>query len=196
MKELNELTDDELVRLYMEGNCSAFDIILKRYKSKVFTYLTYTLNSQETAEDFFQEVFMRIVVRIKNGGYTENGKFSNWIMRIVHNMVIDHFRQTNKGIDVVSSDEYENDILNDPEVAINENREQELIDQQLLSDVKNLIHLLPDNQREVLIMRYYDDMSFKEIAERTNCSINTALGRMRYALINLKKLASDYGICA
>lgn len=197
MKELNELTDEELVRLYIEGNGSAFDVILARYKSKVYTYLMYSFNNnQELAEDFFQEVFMRIVVRLKNGAYTENGKFSNWLMRIVHNMVVDHFRQSHKELDIVSTDEYEVDILNNLKVATNENREQEIIDQQLRADVQDLIRLLPPAQKEVLLMRYYKDMSFKEIAKQTNCSINTALGRMRYAIMNLKKLANDYDICA
>lgn len=193
MRTLNELADEELVRLYVEGNNCAFDVLLNRYKDKVFTYLLYSAKSQELAEDLFQDVFIKIITRIKNGKYTENGKFSAWVMRIVHNHVIDHFRTAPVDI-VISKDETETDILNSPSIAVNENREQEMIDQQTLKEVKELITLLPDNQKEVLLMRYFDDLSFKEIAEKTNCSINTALGRMRYAILNLRRMANERGI--
>ena len=193
MKHLKKLTDEELVSLFMNGNNSAFDILLKRYEGKVFSYLLYSVKNQEQAEDLFQDVFVKMVARLKNGQYEENGKFSSWMMRIVHNHLVDHYR-TASTEKIISNDESEVDLFNDPSIAVNENREQEMIDQQTLQEVKDLIALLPDNQREVLLMRVYDELSFKEIAIRTNCSINTALGRMRYAVLNLRHMAFERGI--
>ncbi len=193
MKKLQELADETLVSLYQEGNNSAFDILLKRYESKVFSYLLYSVKNQELAEDLFQDVFVKMVVRIKNGQYTENGKFSSWMMRIVHNHLIDHYRTT-PSERIISNDESEVDLFNNADIAVNENREQEMIDQQTLSEVRGLIAKLPDAQREVLLMRVYDELSFKEIAQKTNCSINTALGRMRYAILNLRHMAAEQGI--
>lgn len=193
MKQLRELTDEQLVSLYQKGNNNAFDILLKRYESKVFSYLLYSVKNQELAEDLFQDVFVKIIVRIKNEQYTENGKFSSWMMRIVHNHLIDYYRTTPTS-QIISNDESEMDLFNRADIAINENREQEMIDQQTLAEVKGLIALLPDPQREVLLMRVYDELSFKEIAEKTNCSINTALGRMRYAILNLRHMAYERGI--
>lgn len=193
MKHLHELADEQLVSLYREGNNSAFDTLLKRYESKVFSYLLYSVKNQELAEDLFQDVFIKMVVRIKNGKYEENGKFSAWMMRIVHNHVIDHYRTTPNDR-IISNDESEVDLFNNADIAVNENREQELIDQQTLQEVKSLIALLPEPQREVLLMRVYDELSFKEIAQKTNCSINTALGRMRYAILNLRHMAFERGI--
>ena len=145
------------------------------------------------AEDLFQDVFIKIVVRLKNGQYAENGKFSSWMMRIVHNHLIDYYR-TSVADKLISNDASEVDLFNNADIAVNENREQEMIDQQTLREVKELIAELPDSQREVLIMRVYDELSFKEIAQKTNCSINTALGRMRYAILNLRHMAFERGI--
>lgn len=193
MNKLHELADEVLVRLYTEGNNNAFDTLLKRYEKKVFSYLLYSVKNQELAEDLFQDVFIKIVVRIKNGQYAENGKFASWLMRIVHNHLIDHYRTTPSD-KVISNDSSEVDLFNNADIAINENREQEMIDQQTLKEVKDLIAKLPDSQREVLMMRVYDELSFKEIAKKTNCSINTALGRMRYAILNLRHMAIERGI--
>ncbi|NLV52064.1 MAG: sigma-70 family RNA polymerase sigma factor [Bacteroidales bacterium] len=193
MKQLHELADEQLVSLYQEGNNSAFDTLLKRYEQKVFSYFLYSVKNQELAEDLFQDVFIKIVVRIKNRQYAENGKFASWMMRIVHNHLIDHYRTTPSD-KLISNDESETDLFNRANIAINENREQELIDHQTLQQVRDLIALLPDAQREVLLLRIYDELSFKEIAEKTNCSINTALGRMRYAIINLRNMALERGI--
>ena len=193
MKQLHELADEQLVSLYTEGNNSAFDTLLKRYKQKVFSYLLYSVKNQELAEDLFQDVFIKIVVRIKNGQYEENGKFSSWMMRIVHNHLIDYYRTTPTE-KVLSNDESEVDLFSQAEIAVNENREQEMIDQQTLQEVKGLIAELPEAQREVIMMRIYDELSFKEIAAKTHCSINTALGRMRYAIINLRHMAYERGI--
>ena len=193
MKQLRELADEQLVSLFQKGNNNAFDILLKRYESKVFSYLLCSVKNQELAEDLFQDVFVKMVVRIKNRQYTENGKFSSWMMRIVHNHLIDYYRTSPAEL-ILSNDQSEVDLFNNADIAINENREQELIDQQTLVEVRELISLLPDSQREVLLMRVYDELSFKEIAEKTNCSINTALGRMRYAILNLRHMAYERGI--
>ena len=193
MKQLRELADEQLVSLYQEGNNSAFDTLLKRYQQRVFSYLLYSVKNQELAEDLFQDVFMKMVVRIKSGQYAENGKFSSWMMRIVHNHLIDYYRTTPTGL-VISNDESEVDLFNNADIAVNENREKEMIDQQTLIEIKELIATLPDPQREVLLMRVQDELSFKEIAEKTNCSINTALGRMRYAILNLRHMAYERGI--
>lgn len=193
MKQLNELSDEQLVSLYTQGNNSAFDTLLKRYKQKVFSYLLYSVKNQELAEDLFQDVFIKIVVRIKNGQYEENGKFSSWMMRIVHNHLIDYYRTT-PSEKILSNDDSEVNLFSQAEIAMNENCEQEMINQQTLQEVKNLIAQLPDAQREVIMMRVYEELSFKEIAAKTNCSINTALGRMRYAILNLRHMACQRGI--
>lgn len=203
MKNINKLPDEQLVELYTKGNNSAFDVLLKRYESKVFSYICKSVKNQELAEDLFQDIFVKVVVRIKDGKYEENGKFSAWIMRIVHNHLIDHFR-TDVSKRLISTDanmyndddehSHPNSILNNVNLAINENREQEMIDQQTIKEVQELINLIPDAQREVVLMRLEEEMSFKEIAEKTHCSINTALGRMRYAILNLRQLAMQRGL--
>ncbi len=191
MKNLNAETDERLVDMYIKGNDTAFDVLMRRYQSKVYTYIYYAVKNQELAEDLFQDVFVKVVVRLRNGNYQENGKFYAWLMRVAHNLVIDNFRKTNDD-KVISNDEDESrDLFNDPCLAVNENREEEMINEQMVSDIRSLIAKLPDSQREVLLMRYYEDMSFKEIAEKTHCSINTALGRMRYAILNLKKMRRE-----
>ena len=193
MRKLHELTDEELVSLYTKGNNNAFDTLLKRYESKVFSYFLYSVKNQELAEDLFQEFFIKMIVRLKNGQYTESGKFSSWMMRIVHNHLIDYYR-TSVADKVLSNDTTEKDLYSKADIAMNENREQEMIDRQTLEEVRSLIALLPESQREVLLMRVYEELSFKEIAQKTNCSINTALGRMRYAILNLRHMAYERGI--
>ena len=193
MRKLHELTDEELVSLYTKGNNNAFDTLLKRYESKVFSYFLYSVKNQELAEDLFQDVFIKMIVRLKNGQYTETGKFSSWMMRIVHNHLIDYYR-TSVADKVLSNDATETDLYSKADIAMNENREQEMIDRQTLEEVRSLIALLPKSQREVLLMRVYEELSFKEIAQKTNCSINTALGRMRYAILNLRHMAYERGI--
>jgi RNA polymerase sigma-70 factor (ECF subfamily) len=166
---------------------------LKRYESKVFSYLLYSVKNQEIAEDLFQDVFIKMIVRLKNGQYTENGKFSSWMMRIVHNHLIDYYR-TSVTDKVLSNDATETDLYSKADIVLNENCEQEMINRQTLEEVRSLIALLPESQRKVLFMRIYEEMSFKEIAQKTNCSINTALGRMRYAILNLRHMAYERGI--
>ncbi len=193
MNDLRKQTDETLLRLYMEGDNGAFDVLLGRYESKVFTYLIYSVRNQELAEDLFQDAFMRIITTLRNKRYTETGKFSSWVMRIAHNLVIDHFRQ-NKGENFISNDDENFDVLNDSSVAVDDNIEKQMIDRQTLRDIKALVRMLPEKQREVVLMRFYQDLSFKEIAELTDVSINTALGRMRYALINLRRMANERNI--
>lgn len=193
MDNLNKQADEVLLRLYMEGNSNAFDVLLKRYESKVFTYLLYYVHNQEVAEDLFQDVFVRIIITLRNKKYTENGKFASWVMRIAHNLVIDYFRQ-DRGDNFISNDETDYDLFVGDSQGLEDSIEQQMIDRQTLKEISDLVSLLPDNQREVVLMRFYQDLSFKEIAEITGVSINTALGRMRYAIINLRKLVSEYNI--
>ena len=190
MNNLRTQTDEDLLRLYIDGNNSAFDVLLKRYESKVFTYLLYSVRTQELAEDLFQDVFIKIITTLRQKKYTEYGKFSSWVMRIAHNLVIDYFRQS-KNDNTVSNDEIEFDLFANSSLELEESIEAQMIDKQTLEEVKGLIGLLPQGQRDVVLMRFYQDLSFKEIADITGVSINTALGRMRYAIINLRKLAHE-----
>ena len=190
MNNLRTQTDETLLRLYIDGNNSAFDVLLKRYESKVFTYLLYSVRTQELAEDLFQDVFIKIITTLRQKKYTEYGKFSSWVMRIAHNLVIDYFRQS-KNDNTVSNDEIEFDLFANSSLGLEESIEAQMIDKQTLEEVKGLIGLLPQGQRDVVLMRFYQDLSFKEIADITGVSINTALGRMRYAIINVRKLAHE-----
>jgi len=183
--ETKLISDKELIRQYLEGNESSFEIILNRYKDRVFSYIMFTIKNKALANDIFQETFMKAIRTLKKGGYNEEGKFLPWINRIAHNLIIDHFRRKQKYPTTSGGEDFDIfDIIQDENPGI----EDRTINDQLLSDVKKLIHQLPHDQKEVLMMRMYFDMSFKEIAERTEVSINTALGRMRYALINLRKM--------
>ena len=193
MNNLKTLTDETLVRLYVEGNNEAFDVLLDRYESKVFTYINYIVRNTEVAEDLFQDTFMRVVATLKGGKYAEQQKFSAWLMRITHNILVDYFRHL-KNEKNISNDENEVDLFNDIKLADEDNVETQMIKSQNLNGVERIINMLPENQQEIIKLRYYQDMSFKEIATILNCSINTALGRTRYALINLRKLAVEYNI--
>ena len=192
MENMQKMTDDALVALYSKGNNQAFDILLERYKDKLYSYIHFSVRNDELAEDVFQETFVKAIVTIQQGRYTENGKFAAWLTRIAHNLVIDLFRQE-KNENVVSNDETEVDLFNDVKLS-DDNIETKLVNEQVLSDVRRLVDFLPDNQREVVYMRFYQDLSFKEISEITGVSINTALGRMRYALLNLRRMAEEKDI--
>ena len=192
MENMQKMTDDALVALYSKGNNQAFDILLERYKDKVYSYIYFSVRNDELAEDIFQETFVKAIVTLQQGRYTENGKFAAWITRIAHNLIIDLFRQE-KNENVVSNDETEVDLFNDVKLS-DDNIETKLVNEQVLSDVRRLVDFLPDNQREVVYMRFYQDLSFKEISEITGVSINTALGRMRYALLNLRRMAEEKNI--
>ncbi len=187
MECLVNLTDEMLVKLYADGNNSAFDVLLERYEEKIFSYIFFIVHNEDVADDIFQDTFMKAVVTIQQGRYTENGKFQAWITRIAHNLIIDFFRQE-RNENFLSNDEMDYDLFND--VRLTEaNVETKIVREQVLDDVKLLVEHLPQNQKEVVYMRYYQELSFKEIAEITGVSINTALGRMRYALLNLRRMA-------
>jgi len=189
MAYFQQMTDEELVIAYAEGNNTAFDILLNRHKSSVYSYIYFIVRNREMAEDIFQETFMKAIVTIKQGRYTENGKFRAWINRIAHNLIIDNYRQE-KNEQTISNDECEVDLLNNSKLA-DGTIEDQLVKEQIFSDVKKLIEYLPNNQREVLLLRYYQDLSFKEISDITGVSINTALGRMRYAILNMRRMAEE-----
>jgi RNA polymerase sigma-70 factor (ECF subfamily) len=178
-----------LVVLYAKGVNPAFDVLLNRYKSSVHSYIYYIVRDRDLTEDIFQETFVKVIMTIKQGRYTENGKFKAWIMRIAHNLIIDNFRQE-RNENSISNDEVETDLFNDIRLC-DRTIEDEMVQEQVYADIKKMVRHLPDNQREVLEMRYYQDMSFKEIAEITGVSINTALGRMRYAILNLRRMAEE-----
>lgn len=188
MESLMDLADEMLVRIYAEGNNKAFDTLLERYEEKIFSYVFFAVRNQDVADDIFQETFMKAVVTIQQGKYVENGKFQAWLTRIAHNLVIDYFRQL-KNENCVSDDDVDYDLFNDIKLA-ETTVENKMVREQVLDDVKLLVEHLPQNQKEVVFMRYYQELSFKEIAEITGVSINTALGRMRYALLNLRRMAS------
>ena len=189
MEKLKQMTDDMLVTLYFEGNNSAFDILLNRHQDRLFNYIFFLVRSREVAEDIFQETFVKAITTLQQGRYQNDGKFSAWITRIAHNLVIDQFR-IERNENAISNDDVEFDILNDAKLSEGtvENR---MVNEQVLKEVRMLIDELPDCQREVVFMRYYQDLSFKEIADMTGVSINTALGRMRYAVLNMRRIAEE-----
>lgn len=192
MENLNQMTDDMLVSLYSNGNNKAFDTLLSRYQDKLYSYINFVVRNRDLANDIFQETFVKAIVTLQKGCYSSAGKFGAWLTRIAHNLIIDWYRQQN-GSNTVSNDAQEYDLLNDASLS-EANVEDSMINEQTLSDVRRLVDQLPDNQREVVFMRYYQDLSFKEIADITGVSINTALGRMRYALLNIRKMAAEKDI--
>lgn len=183
------LNDNELVLRYINGDHSSIEILIERHKNRVYSYILLIVKKQDLAEDIFQETFIKVIRSLKYGKYVENGKFISWVLRISHNLIIDHFRRE-KLNGTVSNDNSESDIFNSPKFS-DENIEDRLVMDQILFQVKELVRELPDDQQQVIYMRHYQGLSFKEIAEITNVSINTALGRMRYALINLRKLIRE-----
>jgi len=183
------VSDHQLIKEFVDGNPAAMDILISRHKQKVFNYLKFTVQDEMLAEDLFQDTFVKVINSLRNGNYIDEGRFVSWVMRIAHNLAIDHFRK-GKNYKEVSHMQGEYDLFNDSKLSaksIDDVRSKE----QVLDEVKNIVKILPEEQRAIVIMRLYLDMSFKEIAELTNVSINTALGRMRYALINLRKIAEE-----
>lgn len=183
------LNDKELVLRYRDGDVASFQILVDRYQNKIYSYVLMLVKDKQLADDIFQDTFLKIIRTIKAGAYKEEGKFIQFAMRISHNLIIDHFRKA-KRLPMVDPTKEDYDMLDnarfmDPSI------EEQIVTEQTYDDVRKMIEFLPAEQREVLVMRMYDDMSFKEIAEATNVSINTALGRMRYALINLRKMAKE-----
>lgn len=185
---LSKLPDSVLVQQYVNGNEAAFSYLVKRHESKVFAFIYSKVNDVDLANDIFQDTFIKIIHTLKNKSYQEEGKFLQWTIRIAHNLVIDHFRKGSKVQFRRDTDEYS---VFDWVVDNSPNIEGLLIDFQIEKDVKRMIDYLPQDQKEVIELRIYEDLSFKEIADITNVSINTALGRMRYALINLRKIIEE-----
>lgn len=184
-----QLTDQVLVHNYLNGDENALSVLIQRHQQKVFSYVKMLVKDSQLAEDIFQDVFVKVIHTLKSGNYNEEGKFLPWIMRIAHNLSIDHFRRAKRMPVVQNSraDGEEYDVFRTLRI-MDDNVEDKMVKTQILKDVKRLIQELPPEQQEVLILRHYADLSFQEIAEMTNVSINTALGRMRYALINLRKI--------
>ena len=190
MMSVNQ-SDQILVRSYLNGDESSFEVLIRKHKDKVFAFILSKIKNYNIAHDVFQDTFIKVINSLKMGKYNEEGKFVPWVMRIAHNLVIDYFRSQKKKRSITPTDDFDIfDIISDKE----DNAEEEMIKGQIHSDVRMLIEKLPDDQREVLKMRYYKDLSFKEISEITDVSINTALGRMRYAILNLRKLVEKHSI--
>lgn len=184
------MTDEELAIMYVDGDNKAFDLLLSRNQEKVFTYILFIVRDREMANDMFQETFFKVVSRLQQGKYIANGKFSAWLMRIAHNVIMDWYRQQ-RAQNIVDAPK-ENDLSNVGSTLLESSREGELVNNQVMEDVRRMMSHLPASQREVVFMRFYQQMSFKEIAEATGVSINTALGRMRYAILNLRRMTREH----
>ena len=185
MTPLSKLTDNDLINFFVAGNVNALEVLVLRHKDKLYTSILFLVKDKYLAEDIFQDVFIRIIDTMRSGRYTEEGKFLPWAMRIAHNLCVDHFRKV-KRTPIIKTGENQDifEVLNFTE----DSAEDKMMKKQSHNRVKDMLDQLPEDQREVIILRHYADMSFKEIASVTNCSINTALGRMRYGLINLRKM--------
>ena len=187
----SQLTDAQLVSSYLDGSEYALEQLINRHQLQIFNFINSKINDRDTSEDLFQDTFIKVIRTLKSEAYNEEGKFLPWVMRIAHNLVIDHFRKSNRIPTVGNKEDFDIfQFISDK----SPNAESTLVQEQVLKDLQKLIQELPEDQKEVLIMRLYRDMSFKEIAENTNVSINTALGRMRYAIINLRKLITEHQI--
>lgn len=190
MKKFEGMTDETLALLYVKGNNSAFDELLSRTQSKLFTYIMFVVHDHDVADDIFQETFVKAIIKLQNGQYTDSGKFSFWLTRIAHNAIMDWYRQQQSRH--IMEPNAENDLQNLSMASVLDTfRESELVNEQVLADVKRMMEALPAPQREVVYMRYYQQLSFKEIAAITGVSINTSLGRMRYALLNMRRMAKE-----
>ena len=193
MKKFEDLTDEQLAILYVKGNNSAFDELLTRTQSKLFTYIMFVVRDHDLADDIFQETFVKVITKLQQGLYTNSGKFQFWLTRIAHNCIMDWYR-TQQGRHLVEPNE-DNNLENLQGASVLDiDHESELVNEQILRDVKKMMEALPAPQREVVYMRFYQQLSFKEIAELTGVSINTSLGRMRYALINMRHMAKKHQI--
>ena len=192
MKVYKDKSDEQLISLYVDGKNEAFDALLERHKDRLYMYIYHSVKNEEVADDIFQDTFVKAIMTIKQGRYVENGHFPAWITRIAHNQIIDYFRQA-RAENSQSTDDDDMNILNRKELSSG-TIEDDIITSQIHNDVRRLVRSLPESQREVLISRYYKNMSFKEIADTTGVSINTALGRMRYAILNLRRIAEEHNI--
>ncbi len=185
MKTMNNLTDQQLIHLYLDGDCEALSSLVERYKDKIYTSIYLLVKDKYLAEDIFQDAFIKVIDTINAGRYTDEGKFLPWVMRIAHNLCVDHFRKVKRSPSIKTSDDHDIfEVLNFSEAGA----EEKMIQGQSHERVRKMLDMLPEDQKEVIVMRHYADLSFKEIAKLTDCSINTALGRMRYGLINLRKM--------
>ena len=193
MRTLTDMTDEELAMSYVEGNNRAFDLLLTRNQYKLFSYILFVVHDRETAEDVFQETFVKVITKLHQNKYKPCGKFNAWLIRIAHNVIMDMYRlqKNDKTVEPTTNNDLSN--LADGQM-FESNIENEFVNQQVMSDVRKLMSYLPAPQREVVYMRYYQDLSFKEIAETTGVSINTSLGRMRYAVLNMRRMAKQHHI--
>lgn len=189
---MKNLSDDLLITLFQEGHNEAFDELLIRYKDKLYNYIYMIVQNREVAEDVFQDTFTRVIVQIKSNRYNEKGRFQGFLFRLAHNLVVDFYRQE-QSAQFISPTEAGYDIFNDKGLC-DQSLEDRVSYDQVLRDVRRLIHFLPENQQEIIRMRFYEDMSFKDIADKLNISINTALGRVRYAIINMRNMAAEHNI--
>ena len=191
MMRKNSITDSTLVSDYIQGKEASLEVLIKRHQQRLYSFIYSKVKDRDITEDVFQDTFIKVIRTLKKGNYNEEGKFLPWVMRIAHNLVIDHFRKSNRMPTFKNTDEFDIfSVLGDG----NLNAEKKIIQEQIYDDVRELVKELPEEQKEVLVMRMYKDMSFKEISENTGVSINTALGRMRYALINMRKLIEKHNI--
>lgn len=193
MKQLDEMTDEELALMYMNGNNQAFDLLLDRNQSRLFSYIMFVVRDHDVADDIFQETFVKVITRLQEGRYVTSGKFSAWCMRIAHNAIIDWYRDQRAQKIVEPTDDNNLQNLGSSE-AVTGSIENDFVRLQVLDDVRKMMNQLPPTQREVVYMRFYQQLSFKEIAELTNVSINTSLGRMRYAILNMRRMAKAHHV--
>jgi RNA polymerase sigma-70 factor (ECF subfamily) len=193
MNNYESMSDEKLALRYIDGDNKAFDVLLTRNQSKLFSYIMFVVRDEEIANDIFQDTFLKVITKLQEGKYTDSGKFYYWITRIAHNIIMDKYRmQQNEHIIEPTED---NNLSNIKSASVLDTyRESEIINEQIMEDVKNIMNALPAVQREVVYMRFYQDMSFKEIADATGVGINTSLGRMRYAILNMRRMAQKHDI--
>lgn len=193
MENISRLTDEELAISYVRGNNRAFDELLSRNQSKLFSYILFVVRDEDKANNLFQETFVKVITKLHQGRYVDSGKFGAWIMRIAHNVIMDWYREQRSRNLIEPTDENDLSNLSGNEI-LDSNVENRYVNDQIMVDVKNMMNMLPPTQREVVFMRFYQDLSFKEIAETTGVSINTSLGRMRYAILNLRRMSKEHNI--
>lgn len=193
MENISRLTDEELAISYVRGNNRAFDELLSRNQSKLFSYILFVVRDEDKANDLFQETFVKVITKLHQGRYVDSGKFGAWIMRIAHNVIMDWYSEQRSRNLIEPTDENDLSNLSGNEI-LDSNVENRYVNDQIMVDVKNMMNMLPPTQREVVFMRFYQDLSFKEIAETTGVSINTSLGRMRYAILNLRRMSKEHNI--
>ena len=192
MTNRNKLTDDQLVKEFVSGDNEAFDVLLHRYQDRLYSYILFTAKNNDVADDIFQETFVRVVMQLRQGRYTTDGKFYSWLTRIAHNLLVDQFRNE-KNENYIYDEEAES-AWNTQASLASSIRENEMNNEEVMADVRHLMEKLPEAQREILRMRFYQDLTFKEIAAATGMSINTALARARYGIMNMRKMAKKYDI--